>query len=159
MNNVFHVRVGHTDEWATKTPKLTITAYYYTTTLYYDPYSIRIDSWRLSHVRALWPIVPHTPQRFCRPVEPTCRVVSLATSVRSWALTSALWRISSPSYTERLPPCIIRLLRFLSLLFFCSFAACRALTSALSRIAECIITCTPLTRQLIASLIKVGELF
>ncbi|KFY31984.1 hypothetical protein V493_00619 [Pseudogymnoascus sp. VKM F-4281 (FW-2241)] len=48
---------------------------------------------------------------------------------------------------------------FLSLLFFCSFAACRALTSALSKTAEYVITCAPLTRQLIASLIEVGELF
>ena len=153
------MRVAHPSELPTKTPKLTITAYYHTTTLYNDHYSTVIDSCSLSHVRALWPIIPHRPQRFRRPLDPTCRLLSLATSVRTCASTSALWSISSASRTERLPPCIIRLLCFLSLLFFCLFAAYRALTSALSRIAEYIITCAPLTRQLIVSLIEVGELF
>ena len=152
------MRVTHPSEWRTKTPKSDYYYCYYTTTLYNDPYSTVINSWCLSHVRALCPILPHSPQRRCRPLEPTCQAVSLATSVWIWASTSALWRISSPSHTERLPPCIIRLLRFLSLLVFCSFAACRALTSTLSRTAECIITCAPLTR-VIASLIEVGELF
>lgn len=59
--NVFHKRVAHTSELPTKTPKLAITAYYYTTTLYSGPYSIVIESSCLSHVRELWPIIPHKP--------------------------------------------------------------------------------------------------
>jgi hypothetical protein len=44
------------------------------------------------------------------------------------------------SYIERLPPYIIHLLHFRSLLFFYLFTTYRALTSTLSRIVECIIT-------------------
>lgn len=80
--NVFHIRVAHTNEWRTKTPKIDNCYYYYTTTLHNNPYSTVIDSCSLSHVRALWPTIPHNPQRFRRPLEPTCRL-SLATSVRT----------------------------------------------------------------------------
>jgi hypothetical protein len=81
--NVFHIQAAHTSELRTTTPKIDYSYYYTTTTLHNDPYSIAIDSWRLSHVRELWPIIPHMPQRFCQPVEPTCQVVSLATSVQT----------------------------------------------------------------------------
>jgi hypothetical protein len=81
--NVFHIRAAHTSELRTTTPKIDYSYYYTTTTLHKDRYSIIIESSCLWHVRELWPIIPHKPQRFCRPLEPTCRVVSLATSVRT----------------------------------------------------------------------------
>ena len=48
--NVFHKRVAYTSELPTKTPKLTITAYCYTTTLHNDPYLIVIESSCLLHI-------------------------------------------------------------------------------------------------------------
>jgi hypothetical protein len=50
ISNVFHKRTGHTSELVTKTLKLTITTYYYTTTLHNNPYLIVIKSSCLLHV-------------------------------------------------------------------------------------------------------------
>jgi hypothetical protein len=77
------MRVATTSEWPQKQPKYDYSYYYTTTTLYNDPYSIVIDSWRLSDVQVLCPILSHRPQRRCWPLEPTCGAVLLTTSVQS----------------------------------------------------------------------------